>query len=141
MAKMKNKKNNETNGRAAALARDGRQDPSDFDSEANDVMSVGDETAESNYQAAGSRPEARDRQQFDAAHVFESTREFIEIHPLRATLIGAALGGAVAGLFATERGRSLMRAAYSYARPFIADYARDLINSQSAGALDRALPQ
>jgi hypothetical protein len=80
-------------------------------------------------------------QDFDPRQLMDSARDFIEGHPGRATLIGALVGGAVAGLFATERGRSLIGAAYSYSRPMIADYARNFISSQSGDVVERALPQ
>lgn len=140
--------------------------PNQFDSKADvERQDDSESSEETNYQAAGSRqvsgssqnqqqsqpsrnpsgrkqsPVEKTLQDFDPAQLLESARNFIEGHPGRATLIGALVGGAVAGLFATERGRSLAGAAYSYVRPMIADYARDFINSKSENAIDAALPQ
>lgn len=168
MAKMKNKKNSSrdesagSSRSASAQSSRGRFEAgSDAEFEDTDVE---EDTEESNYQAAGSRqsggqsrqnsPATRNaggnREQsksqksfgdFDPKEVLDSARDFMEGNPVRATLIGALVGGAVAGLFATERGRSLVTSAYAYARPMIADYARNFINAQSDRAVDAALPQ
>lgn len=152
MAKMKNKKNKSS--------RSAEQDfgANEFENgaEMGGAEADQEESAESNYQAAGSRqmrqtdqiggqssssPSDRASQDFDPRQLLDSAREFVEGHPGRATLIGAAIGGVIAGLFATERGRQLARAAYSYSRPMIADYARNFINSQGGDVVERALPQ
>lgn len=80
-------------------------------------------------------------QDFDPGQLLDSAREFVEGHPGRATLIGAVIGGALGGLFASERGRQLVRAGYSYARPMIADYARNFVASNTDNAINKALPQ
>lgn len=159
MAKMKNKKNfnresSMSNRSASAQGERGQSAGAGVDSQAESQDDSSDsedesDTEETNYQAAGSRQSRSNtparsnggRQQgssskksladIDPGQLLDSARGFIEGHPGRATLIGALVGGAIAGLFATERGRELVASAYSYARPMIADYARDFINAQS----------
>jgi hypothetical protein len=169
MAKMKNKKNN-MSSRPSQNSRGSVQDMSTEQYDAGeDIGGDTQDTEETNYQAGGSRqvsgvsgrqgqqqsqgPRGQGSrqgnsgrsggqdQEFDPRQLLDTAREFIEGHPGRATLIGALVGGAVAGLFATERGRSLVGAAYSYSRPMIADYARNFISSQSGDVVERALPQ
>ncbi len=159
MAKMKNKKNQTSSSRnekpSRGLAQSASVEEYDTDDVSDDTDSESD-AEETNFQAAGSRQtsmrssqestrsskkQAAGLPEIDPGQLLDTARNFIEGHPGRATLIGALVGGAVAGLFATEKGRSLVSAAYSYARPMIADYARNFINAQSQNAVEAALPQ
>lgn len=65
---------------------------------------------------------------------FTEARRFIEGSPVRAAAIGAIVGGGLMTLFATEKGRQLVKVAYDYANPMIAKYARDYV-SQAAGQI------
>ena len=115
MAKLKNKKNSSLPERE------------DFDDslEATDIGSGIDQQVEANTQAAASRqasiPLRLNHAPADTKRVLDSAREFVESHPGRAALIGAVVGGAAAGLLATELGRSFLRTVWSYARPIFGE--------------------
>jgi len=159
VAKMKNKKNEMGSAHPAPSSRTDEFDTTENFKSGEAEGDTEDAAEEANYQAAGSRqavgvasPNQPRREmngkrsqglsrEFEPTQLLESAREFIEGHPGRATLIGAVIGGAAAGLFATERGRSLVRAAYSYARPMLADYARGFVNANTENAIESALPQ
>jgi len=155
VAKMKNKRNEMGSADPTQSSRTDEFDATENFKSGEGEGDTEDAAEEANYQAAGSRQTSLNQprremngkrsqglnKEFEPTQLLDSAREFIEGHPGRATLIGAVIGGAAAGLFATERGRSLVRAAYSYARPMLADYARGFVNANTENAIESALPQ
>ena len=68
-----------------------------------------------------------------------NVREFLEGNPGGAAALGAIIGGAVAGLLASDRGRSLLKKSYDYAKPVLTDYARDFASKQAGDAVESTM--
>jgi len=142
MAKHKNKKSagaqRPSRGSAQSFVNEDIDMNQDQDTEM-DMM--GDESGEAGRRDVGVQGQGEDRAEFDPKQLLDSFRDFVEGHPGRATALGAVVGGVAAGLLATDTGRSLLRASFSYARPMISDYARKFVSNSPKGGAERSLPQ
>jgi hypothetical protein len=72
---------------------------------------------------------------------FQEARRYIEGSPIAAAAIGAIAGGLLMTLISTEKGRSFAKAAYDYANPMVAKYARDYIAQAAGNMTEQALSQ
>lgn len=145
MAKSKNKKRNASNR--------GSRQSDDMDTEFGSGADIREEGEYSNddvgVETGGGRGQSNKRRasgrseefEFDPKQLWETFRGYIEEHPGRASAVGAVVGGVAAGLLASETGRSFLRATYGYARPMIADYARQFVSNQGEDVIQRSLPQ
>ena len=66
----------------------------------------------------------------------DTVRNFVEGNPLRAVALGAAAGGLLGGLFATETGRMILKTTFGYAKPVLAEKAREFAGNQAASLVE-----
>ncbi len=70
---------------------------------------------------------------------FQEIRSYVEGSPVRAAAIGAVAGGLLMTLFSTEKGRAFVRAAYDYANPMVAKYAREYMSKAAGDMTESAI--
>lgn len=157
MAKHKNKKSGGSNrgqsNRDSSRGFASDVEDTDLDTDTSMEMSQDNDTSMSGTSMPGSSMSSNRTnrtaslgqegglENMDPKQLFDRFRDYIEGHPGRATLLGAAVGGLAAGLCSTDMGRGLLRASYSYARPMISDLAQKFVTNQSSAAIESTLPQ
>ncbi len=65
--------------------------------------------------------------------VVQDAYRFLDGEPVKAALLGAAIGGLVGSVIATEKGRSLVKLGLTYANPLLTNYAREVAGKIATG--------